>query len=170
MDALEIQEMTTGDDVAIVRGMLRSYVQWLFDTFPDQTEDLGAYYSPERLQQALDEVGTDFVSPKGLALIARLSGSAVGCVLAHPIAPGVAEMKRLFVMPAARGRGVGHELVSTLKDRLAASGYPTVRLDTAIFLTDAISLYRRMGFVEIEPYTALPPGTARTAMFMEWRP
>jgi hypothetical protein len=44
------------------------------------------------------------------------------------------------------------------------------RLDTAVFLTDAISLYRRMGFVEIEPYTVLPRGAARTALFMEWRP
>jgi hypothetical protein len=45
-----------------------------------------------------------------------------------------------------------------------------VRLDTAVFLTDAISLYGRMGFVEIAPYTDIPSGAAPTSLFMEWRP
>lgn len=170
MDWTEISEMASESDVEVVRTILRSYVQWLFDTFPDETEDLSAYYSPERVQQALTEVATNFVPPSGIALIARISGRPVGCVLAHPIEPGIAEMKRLFVLPSARGKGLGRELIVALRRKMADWGYPTIRLDTAVFLTDAISLYRRMGFVEIEPYTVLPRGAARTALFMEWRP
>jgi ribosomal protein S18 acetylase RimI-like enzyme len=48
-------------------------------------------------------------------------------------------------------------------------GCATMRLDTATFLTDAIALYRRLGFVEIAPYYDLPPETQRTTVFMELR-
>lgn len=165
----DISEMTSDGDVEVVRVMLRSYVQWLFDAFPDETEDLCAYYSPERLQQALDEVATNFVPPVGNALIVRFEDRPVGCVFAHPIEPGIAEIKRLFVLPTARGKGLGHALIEAAVARMVAWGHPTIRLDTAVFLKDAIALYRRMGFVEIEPYTLLPADTEKTAIFMELR-
>lgn len=165
----DIREMTSDDDVEVVRVMLRSYVQWLFDAFPDETEDLCSYYSPERLQEALNEVAAKFVPPIGIALIVRIEGRPVGCVFAHPIEPGIAEMKRLFVLPSARGRGLGRALIEAIIARMGAWGHPTIRLDTAVFLKDAIALYRRMGFVEIEPYISLPPDTDKTAVFMELR-
>lgn len=170
MISVDIVEMTTPADIDIVEDLLRRYVQWLFDSFPDETEDLKSYFSPDRMQQALDEVSTKFISPQGLALIARSKGQPVGCVLAYPLEPGIVEMKRLFVLPSARGNGVGAALIEMLAAKMAARGYSTIRLDTAVFLTDAISLYRRMGFVEIAPYAAIPPGAAPTALFMEWRP
>ena len=165
----DIIEMHTRDDIEIVRKMLRSYVRWLFDSFPDETEDLSSYFSPERLQQALDEISTKFVFPNGIVLLARIDGEPVGCVFAHPIEPGIAEMKRLFVVPSARGEGLGRALITELQAKTAAWGHPTIRLDTAVFLTDAIALYRRLGFVEIEPYTEVPLGAVKTALFMEWR-
>jgi putative acetyltransferase len=165
----DVREMATQSDIEMVRMMVRSYVQWLFDSFPDETEDLGSYYSHERLQQALDDVATVFVPPNGIALIAMIGNDPVGCVLAHPIEPGIAEMKQLFVLPTARGRGLGRVLIETLIARMSSWGHPTIRLDTAVFLKDAISLYRKMGFVEIEPYTPLPSGTDKTALFMERR-
>ena len=169
MISVNIDEMTTPDDIRIVEDLLRRYVQWLFDSFPDETEDLQSYFSPERMQQALDEVSTKFLLPEGLALIARCEGQPVGCVLAYPLEPGIVEMKRLFVLPSARGKGVGGALIETLGAKMTARGCTTIRLDTAVFLTDAISLYRRMGFVEIAPYTDIPSGAVPTALFMEWR-
>lgn len=165
----EIVEATTLEDVEIVRNLLCTYVQWLFDTLPNETEDLSSYYSPARLHKGIDEVPTEFVAPKGIVLMAFRDGSPAGCVLARILDPGTAEMKRLFVLPGARGKGLGRALVKALKEKMAARGHPTIRLDTAVFLTDAISLYRRLGFVEIQPYTEVPIGTAKTALFMEWR-
>lgn len=165
-----IAEMTTPEDIEIVRDLLQKYVHWLFDSFPDETEDLSAYFSPDRVQHALDEVTTKFMMPDAVALIARSGGRPVGCVLAYPLEPGIAEMKRLFVLPSARGRGLGGALIQTLGARMLARGYGKIRLDTAVFLTDAISLYRRMGFVEIAPYGDIPKGAERTSLFMEWGP
>jgi predicted N-acetyltransferase YhbS len=170
MISANIAEMSTPEDIGIVEDLLRSYVQWLFDSFPDESDDLRSYFSPDRIKQALEEVSTKFISPEGLALIARIGGQPVGCVLAYPLEPGIVEMKRLFVLPSARGNGVGGALIETLAAKTAARGYSAIRLDTAVFLTDAISLYRRMGFVEIAPYTSIPSGAAPTTLFMEWHP
>jgi len=170
MSSASISDMTTPDDIDIVRDLLRRYVHWLFDSFPDQTEDLRSYFSHDRVQSALDEVSTKFILPDGLALIARSGGQPVGCVLAYTLEPGIAEMKRLFVMPSARGKGLGRALVAAIGARMVALGNRAMRLDTAVFLTDAISLYRGIGFVEIAPHGAVPPGAARTTLFMEWRP
>ncbi len=169
MISADIVEMSSAEDVETVRGLLGGYVRWLFDSFPDQTEDLAAYYSPERVQAALDEVATKLRGADGLALIARVDERPVGCVLAYPTEPGIAELKRLFVLPGARGNGLGRRLIETVGLRMAALGYPVIRLDTATFLLEAIALYRRIGFVEIAPYIDLPTGTAKTALFMEWR-
>lgn len=169
MNQIEIGVMTTEDDVAVVSNLVRTYVEWLIETYPEESEDLLSYFSPERMHQALADIPVSYFLPKGIALIGRVSGVPVGCVLASPLEPGIAEMKRLFVAPSARGLGLGTELLHALIAQLQALGYPTIRLDTAIFLADAISLYRRFGFVEIAPYTTLPPGAVPTAIFMERR-
>jgi predicted N-acetyltransferase YhbS len=170
MISANIAEMTTPEDIGIVEDLLRRYVQWLFDSFPDESDDLRSYFSPDRIEHALKEVSTKFMSTEGLALIARIGGQPVGCVLAYPLEPTIVEMKRLFVLPSARGNGVGGALIEMLGAKMVARGYGTIRLDTAVFLTDAISLYRRMGFIEIPPYAAIPSGAAPTTLFMEWRP
>jgi GNAT superfamily N-acetyltransferase len=170
MSGLEISEMATAGDVEVVRGLLQAYVDGLFAAYPGQLADLTAYYGPARLKEALDGMEAEYMPPAGLVLIARLEGRPVGCVFGHPIAPGVAELKRLFVMPGLRGHGIGRTLILTLTERMAGWGLPVIRLDTTRFLREAISLYRSLGFVEIAPYATLPAGTEGTAIFMEWRP
>ena len=165
----DIREAAGPEDVKIVQDLVLAYIPWLYDSFPHEIEDLTAYYSPDRVQSALDEVSTTFVPPHGLALIARLDGTPVGCAMAHPIEPGVSELKRLFVLPSARGHGFGRAMIESLLQRMAQSGHPTMRLDTAIFLTDAIALYRQIGFVEIEPYNEMPAAAAKNALYMEFR-
>ena len=169
MENPEITQMQTPEDVLAVRALVRRYVQWLFDTYPQEIEDLSSYYSPERLRAALDAIGPAYVLPDGLALIARQGGAPVGCVLARRIAPGMAEIKHLFVGPDVRGQGFGGALVDAVLAGMVTAGYPVVRLDTAVFLTDAIALYRSRGFREIDSYTEVPAGAVDTAIFMECR-
>ncbi|MEZ4366620.1 MAG: GNAT family N-acetyltransferase [Kofleriaceae bacterium] len=95
----------------------------------------------------------------GLWLACRLGDDALGCVAVRPLAPEVAELKRLYVEPRGRGRGTGARLLTAALDGARSLGYRAVRLDTLATMTDAIALYRRHGFVEIAPYTASPlPG------------
>lgn len=169
MASHDIAEMKSAADIADFRSMIRAYVDWLYETFPEETEEITYYYGPERLAEALEDVPISFLAPVGLAFVARRAGVTVGIVSARPYGPGIAEIKRLFVLPSERGTGLGRALMETVMARMREWGYAVVRLDTAIFLTDAIALYRRLGFVEIAAYYDLPPVAQRTTVFMELR-
>jgi len=72
------------------------------------------------------------------------------------LAGDVAEIKRMFVRPGARSRGVAAALLGALEDAASALGYRAVRLDTGPKQVHALALYRRSGFVEIAPYNENP--------------
>jgi len=81
------------------------------------------------------------------------------------LAPGVCEMKRLFLRPAYRRQGLGRVLVDSIIDEARKLGYTHMRLDTLPGRMDqAIALYRSVGFVEIAPYYENP---VQDAKFME---
>ncbi|HZW00994.1 MAG TPA: GNAT family N-acetyltransferase, partial [Candidatus Deferrimicrobium sp.] len=66
--------------------------------------------------------------------------------------PGVAEIKRLWISPPARGQGVGSRILAELEARATAAGKRVVRLDTNGALIEAVALYRRRGFREVRPF------------------
>lgn len=94
-----------------------------------------------------------FIPPQGAMFIAMDEGEALGCgvVIALDLS-GVAEIKRLYVRPSARGRGVGETVTRALLAEAVALGFHTVRLDTAPELTTATALYRKLGFQPIPRY------------------
>lgn len=103
-----------------------------------------------------------YASPHGAAYLARPlgGGTAVGCVALKASAPGIGEMKRLYVQPAYQGTGLGRALVLSILDRARQLGYARMRLDTLPSMATAQQLYRSLGFGEIAPYYANPlPGT-----------
>ena len=87
-------------------------------------------------------------------LVARIDGVAAGCVAFLPFAddPETAEIKRLFVAEAARGRGVGAALMAALEREVAGMGYRRLVLETGIFQPEAIRLYGRHGYVRMPCY------------------
>lgn len=94
-----------------------------------------------------------YTPPGGSLLLARRDGSAVGVVGLKPLAPGIAEIKRLFVLPEARGLGLGKQLAERAIAEARAIGYDRVRLDThGPSMAAAIALYCGLGFAEIPPY------------------
>jgi GNAT superfamily N-acetyltransferase len=93
-----------------------------------------------------------FRAPDGRLLLAYDGDEALGAGAMRLIGPGVAEIKRMYFRPAARGRGVGRALLRELLDTARGYGCHEARLDTGWFMTDAHRLYRAAGFVECEPY------------------
>ena len=99
-----------------------------------------------------------YAAPAGALLLARDPlGQALGCVGLRPIQPvGCCEMKRLYVSPLGRGRGLGGALIRALLAEAVRIGYREMRLDTLPSMGEAISLYQKAGFVPIAPYYDTP--------------
>src|SRR4051794_9791645 len=106
-------------------------------------------FDPAR-SRAVDPDG--LLPPAGLLLVARLHGEPVACG-ALKLPPGEpAEIKRLWVAPAARGLGLGRRVLSELEARARRAGAEVVHLDTNRALRAATSLYRSSGYLEVEPF------------------
>ena len=98
----------------------------------------------------------ELVPPSGALIVARLDGKPIGCgaLKFHGDAP--AELKRMWVAPRARGLGVGRRLLEELERHARDAGVTIVRLETNHALTEAIALYRRSGYVEVERFNEEP--------------
>lgn len=99
-----------------------------------------------------------YAAPKGEILLARnKDGIVMGCVALRPGGSGRwCEMKRLFISPAGRGLGIGRRLVNAILDIATSLGYLEIRLDTLPSMTEALALYKSLGFLGIEPYYHTP--------------
>jgi putative acetyltransferase len=151
--AIDVLPVATSEDVDAARRLFLEYTTSLgfdlgFQDFDSELRGLPGEYGP----------------PGGALLLAREAGAAIGCVALRPLETETCEMKRLYVAPAGRGRGVGRALVREIVAVARRLGYQTMRLDTVPSMTAARALYRSVGFREIEPYRYNPiPGTS----FME---
>ena len=99
-----------------------------------------------------------YATPAGELLLARDSrGKPLGCVGLRPIKPhGCCEMKRRYVSPKARGLALGRALIAAIIEEAVRIGYNEMRLDTLPTMGAAISVYKQVGFVPIEPYYETP--------------
>ena len=98
-----------------------------------------------------------YAAPGGALFLARAStGEALGCVALRPLAHGCCEMKRLYVVPSARGTGLGKALVETIIREAERLAYAEMRLDTLASMRGALALYESFGFQLIPAYYDTP--------------
>jgi GNAT superfamily N-acetyltransferase len=98
----------------------------------------------------------ELTRPAGILLIARIGDRPVGCgaLKLHPNAP--AELKRMWIAPDARGIGLGRRLLEELERHAREAGAAVIQLETNGALKEAILLYRRSGYVEVEAFNDEP--------------
>jgi DNA-binding MarR family transcriptional regulator/GNAT superfamily N-acetyltransferase len=98
----------------------------------------------------------ELTPPAGVLLMARLRDRPVGCgaLKFHGDAP--AELKRMWIAPAARGLGLGRRLLRELERHACEAEVAVVRLETNRALSEAIALYQRSGYVEVDAFNAEP--------------
>jgi putative acetyltransferase len=98
-------------------------------------------------------------------LVVRAGGAAIGCGALLRDPRGWGEIKRMYVRPDTRGRGIGRRVLAELEMTARASGLPLLRLETGIHNTEALALYRGAGFVEREAFGDYAPDPL--SVFME---
>ena len=91
----------------------------------------------------------ELVDGRGAFVVAYLDGQPVGCGAVRRIEPTVAEIKRMYVAPTARGRGVGRHVLRELEAEAQRLGATRLVLETGPRQPEALALYSRAGFVEI---------------------
>jgi putative acetyltransferase len=85
-------------------------------------------------------------------LVAAVGGRAVACAAWRPLGDRVAELRRMYVRPSYRGRGIARQLICWVEEEALATGRPTVRLDIDPLLEAAIGLYLSSGYQPIPAY------------------
>ena len=98
----------------------------------------------------------DVRPPAGRFFVAYLRGEAIGCgAVKHP--PGApAQIKRMWVSPAARGLGLGRRLLRTLETAAREAGATLARIETNSDLTEALALYESAGWTQVDPFNDEP--------------
>ncbi len=105
-----------------------------------------------------------YAPPDGRLLICEEDGVAAGCIALCNLGEGIGELRRLWVGPLFRGRGLGRELTEEGLREAREIGYSKVRLHTHPSMLSARAVYQGLGFYEIERYAAVP---AAEAVFLE---
>ena len=116
--------------------------------------------APQGFTQELASLPGIYALPQGELLLAKRGDHVLGCIALKPLEPPrTAEIKRLFVRPQARGKGVGKALIDAILKTARQLGYGEIKLDTLPAMEGAIALYKANGFVPIPPYGSHPyPG------------
>jgi GNAT superfamily N-acetyltransferase len=95
-------------------------------------------------------------TPGGAYVVGYTDDIAVAGGAVRRLSVGVAEIKRMYVRPAARSRGVATALLAALESEAEALGYEAIRLDTGPKQVHALRLYRGAGYADVEPYNENP--------------
>lgn len=103
-----------------------------------------------------DPDAKDMIRPRGIFLVVYSDGMPLGCAGLKGTDKGYAEVKRVWVSPAARGLGLAKRLMSEIEDAARGLGISTLRLDTNKALPEAIALYRNSGWTEIDRFNDDP--------------
>lgn len=134
-------EASTSEHYQAARVLFQAYATGLgadleFQGFAGEVDGLPGRYAP----------------PGGTVFLARLGERFVGCVALRPLGESVCEMKRLYVVPDARGCRLGELLAREIVRKAASLGYRRMRLDTLKTMRAARCLYLSLGFRRIAPY------------------
>jgi len=147
---IDLIQPDSADKWAAARRLVEEYAASLhldlgFQNFAWEVNNLAREYGP----------------PDGAFLLAEHDGEALGCVGLRRFSDGACEMKRLYVVPASRGHGVGRALAEGIVAQGRRLGYKRMLLDTLEFMRNAQALYVSLGFEPTRAYRFNPiPGSS----------
>lgn len=141
----EVVPVTSDGDIAAVRQLFEEY-----------SASLAVDLTLQHIDHEMSSLPGSYSPPRGALFLARADGSPAGCIGLRPFSESVGELKRLYLRPAFRGRGLARALVSGAIAAAKGIGYRALVLDSLDSMPAAISLYKSFGFEHTEPYWPNP--------------
>lgn len=150
---LRVFQIETPEHLAVARELFEEYA-----------EQLGHDLEFQQFSQELENLPGTYAPPRGRLLLATWGPAVVGCVGLREQSPAICEMKRMYVRPDFRRRGIGRRLAVEIIAAARQIGYERMRLDTLRPMNVPRALYQSLGFQEVSAYYNNPiPG----AVFLE---
>jgi putative acetyltransferase len=142
-----------------------SQIEQVRQLFLEYARSLGFSLCFQNFDQELANLPGDYSPPHGKLLLAEFEGELAGCVALHKLENEICEMKRLYLRPQFRGKGLGRALATRIIAEARDLGYSRLRLDTVeSAMQDAVAMYLKLGFRKIDPYCENP---MPSALYME---
>jgi putative acetyltransferase len=160
---LTIGQVSTPAEIASVQAILREYTAWAFTL--EAASDVAPTF--EGLEEELASLPGIYAPPAGRLLLATWDGEPVGSIALKPHDENIAELKRLYVRPSARGHDIGRHLVERLIAEARACGYQRSVLDSYHTMTRAHALYEAAGFRRVPAPDDFPELLKPVVVFME---
>jgi ribosomal protein S18 acetylase RimI-like enzyme len=129
------------NEIAQARALILEYIKWLNHDLCFQNIDEELSRFPEKYDE-----------PDGAFFIAKENDNIIGCAGLKKMDDKTCEMKRLFVNDKYRGKGLGKKLVEMIIEAAKSKNYEKMQLDTLNTMENALAIYYKAGFYEIEPY------------------
>ena len=142
---LQLVQPASPESWVVARRLVQEYAASLdfdlcFQDFAHELETLASEYGP----------------PRGHFVLANWSGAFVGCGGFRQLADSACEMKRVYVAPGHRGKGIGQAIAEALVVQARHAGYTTMLLDTLPSMGAAQHIYQALGFTQTSAYRHNP--------------
>lgn len=138
-----------------IKELFLEYTEMLVKNNPSVAKYLELQNYNSEIEHLTDKYGL----PNGRLYIVKVKNQVAGCIGLRKIDDENCEVKRLYVRPAFRGHKLAIKLIEKIIDDAKEIGYKSMLLDTLPFLKEAIHLYKKLGFYEIESYNNNPMDT-----------
>ncbi len=164
---ITVVDATTAEQLDAVRRLCWEYRDFQLNFDAENARIIRTFYPQDVYADLMDNLGRDNAPPHGAIKLALKDGAPVGCGMSHTLAPGVAEIKRVYVTDSARGSGAGRAIMTALIDQCRADGFRMIRMDTGRAMTAATQLYLSLGFQLRGPYYDVPEVADGLMLFFE---
>lgn len=133
-------------EIAAVRSLVWEFFDLMRERYPEMLEAIDAYIADQDVAGQLAAFGSYFQPPNGECFVAFHDGEPAGIVMLKPRGEGDAELNRMYVRAAARGRGLGRQLAEAAVAEARQMGCGTLWLSALYRHVEALPLYRSLGF------------------------
>ena len=149
---MEIIKVETNDHNSVLRELFSEYLEWVLLKCEEELKlkfDIGLV--EDAVNNSIEELHKFFL-PSGCLLLCKNENEIVGTACMRKIGEKVGEIKRMYVRPVFRGKGIGRTLLEKLIGEAQDFGYSKLRLDSGPFMKEAHGLYHSFGFRNIKSY------------------